>query len=260
MAIRTTIPRVLDACVSRAIVMPEARGRMRFLAGAAIVGLLAATTSGIGSAVAELTWEPVVIAAFGAGLIVQLVCIRAGVSPQRVSIGALLLNGAFLFTMSLIEVDLTWTQVNWLVMLPLVALLLDDFESPVAPSTGGRLFAAAIAGAALLGIATVVFHRVGWTLGVHEAEDAQTIAVSSAVDLTLFILSVTGLLVVQQFALRRAEREVERLRDLLPMCAWCRRLRDDDDTWVTVEQYVTSRGTTELSHGICPRCEQGLQA
>lgn len=257
MNIWAVVHRYLDALVSPTVVEPAARGRMRFLAGGAIVGLLAALPSAIGSGAAELTWQPVIITAYGACLVVQLASIRAGVSPQRSSVGALLLNGAFLFAMSLTSVELTWSQVNWLVLLPLIALLLDDFDSPVARPTGRRLFALASVGAAVLGLATVLFHRLGWTLGVPEPEHDQAFVVASAVDLVVFLVSVTGLLLVQQFALMRAEREVERLRDLLPMCAWCRRLRDDD-TWVTVEQYVATHQATGPSNTICPTCAQRL--
>lgn len=50
-----------------------------------------------------------------------------------------------------------------------------------------------------------------------------------------------------------AEREVEDLQDLLPMCAWCKQIRDDQGYWQKVEHYLGRRGTT-VTHGLCPRC------
>jgi hypothetical protein len=44
------------------------------------------------------------------------------------------------------------------------------------------------------------------------------------------------------------------LSGLLPICAYCKRIRDDKDYWREVEAYVRSRAPVEFSHGICPVC------
>jgi hypothetical protein len=46
------------------------------------------------------------------------------------------------------------------------------------------------------------------------------------------------------------------LSSLLPMCAWCRRVRDLDESWITLEAYLQERTDTRFSHGLCPDCEQ----
>jgi len=46
------------------------------------------------------------------------------------------------------------------------------------------------------------------------------------------------------------------LRDLLPMCASCHKIRDDKGYWSQVEQYLESHTQTTLTHGICPECLQ----
>ena len=48
------------------------------------------------------------------------------------------------------------------------------------------------------------------------------------------------------------QREVHQLKSLLPICSYCRRIRHDDDTWSSLEQYVGQH--TMLSHGLCPEC------
>jgi hypothetical protein len=55
--------------------------------------------------------------------------------------------------------------------------------------------------------------------------------------------------------LEAALEEVDRLQDLLPVCAWCRKVRDDHGLWQGVEGYLQAKGA-KLTHGICPRCQE----
>ncbi|MEE4382258.1 MAG: GAF domain-containing protein [Pseudomonadales bacterium] len=68
-------------------------------------------------------------------------------------------------------------------------------------------------------------------------------------------------LVVDQMQLRLVSTELaealERARvlgELIPVCAYCRRLRDDDQFWQSLELYVERNTGSRLSHGICPDC------
>lgn len=60
--------------------------------------------------------------------------------------------------------------------------------------------------------------------------------------------------------LRVAERilglqaEVRQLAGLLPICAYCKRIRDEDDSWLDLDHYVSQRTDASFSHGICPSC------
>lgn len=47
---------------------------------------------------------------------------------------------------------------------------------------------------------------------------------------------------------------VTRLQGLLPICAHCKRIRDDDGYWKSVERYLNEQLKTSFSHGICPKC------
>ncbi len=59
--------------------------------------------------------------------------------------------------------------------------------------------------------------------------------------------------------LQRALAEVQSLKEILPICSYCRKVRDDQDYWHTVEAYVAEHTGTQFSHGICPGCmEQHL--
>jgi DNA-binding response OmpR family regulator len=49
-------------------------------------------------------------------------------------------------------------------------------------------------------------------------------------------------------------REVQQLESLLPICAWCKSIRQDDGSWDTIETHLKRRGEVPLSHGVCPSC------
>lgn len=59
-------------------------------------------------------------------------------------------------------------------------------------------------------------------------------------------------------SLRRAHQEIVRLQEILPICASCKKIRDDDGFWVQVEKYLSERADLRFSHGICPDCIQKL--
>lgn len=49
-------------------------------------------------------------------------------------------------------------------------------------------------------------------------------------------------------------RELQQLEVLLPICSYCKRIRNDDESWESLESYIERRFETQLSHGICPDC------
>ena len=54
--------------------------------------------------------------------------------------------------------------------------------------------------------------------------------------------------------LQAALAEVQTLREILPICSYCRKIRDDENYWLTVEDYIGRHTATRFSHGICPHC------
>jgi PAS domain S-box-containing protein len=54
--------------------------------------------------------------------------------------------------------------------------------------------------------------------------------------------------------LRRALAEVKTLSGLLPICAWCHKIRDDQGYWNSVEEYMEHKTDAKFTHGICPEC------
>ncbi len=54
--------------------------------------------------------------------------------------------------------------------------------------------------------------------------------------------------------LQDALSKVKILNGLLPMCAWCRKVRDDRGYWKRVETYIEEHSDASFTHGICPEC------
>jgi len=59
--------------------------------------------------------------------------------------------------------------------------------------------------------------------------------------------------------LQEALKKVQVLEGLLPICAWCKRVRNDRGEWEQVERYVSRHSHATWSHGICPDCQKRLQ-
>jgi PAS domain S-box-containing protein len=67
---------------------------------------------------------------------------------------------------------------------------------------------------------------------------------------------------------KQAEKEIERLvlalqealagvtppRKILPICSYCRKIRDDENLWHTVEAYIARTMPAQFSHSVCPTC------
>lgn len=60
--------------------------------------------------------------------------------------------------------------------------------------------------------------------------------------------------------LETALAEVRTLSGFLPICAWCRKLRGDNDYWQSLEEYISQNTDARLTHGICPECAARLSA
>ena len=54
--------------------------------------------------------------------------------------------------------------------------------------------------------------------------------------------------------LKEALAEMKSMRAILPICSSCKRIRDDEDYWHSIEHYVAMHTPTMFSHGICPSC------
>lgn len=58
--------------------------------------------------------------------------------------------------------------------------------------------------------------------------------------------------------LKNAFNEIRQLKGILPICASCKKIRDDKGYWQQVEEYVRDRTDAEFSHSLCPECSELL--
>jgi DNA-binding response OmpR family regulator len=68
------------------------------------------------------------------------------------------------------------------------------------------------------------------------------------------VLGLQGRLADRVGELEKALAHIKQLHRLLPMCAYCKKIRDDQNYWQEVEGYLAVHADVRFSHGICPDC------
>lgn len=82
--------------------------------------------------------------------------------------------------------------------------------------------------------------------------------VRDAVEAHLALVAAMEELNKKNQELERTLNEVKTLQGLLPICAACKKIRDDKGYWSQIEEYVAERSEAQFSHGICPECAKTL--
>lgn len=54
--------------------------------------------------------------------------------------------------------------------------------------------------------------------------------------------------------LQKALAEVKQLKGILPICTYCKKIRDDEGYWHKVEEYIQQHSEADISHSLCPKC------
>lgn len=57
---------------------------------------------------------------------------------------------------------------------------------------------------------------------------------------------------------KQLTNQVETLSGLLPLCAWCKKVRNDSGYWEQIDKYITSHSNAALTHGVCPDCKKNF--
>ncbi len=87
--------------------------------------------------------------------------------------------------------------------------------------------------------------------------------------IAIFAIWTTAVLTLQKKALEeqrvselqeknRLLEETKILRGLLPICASCKKIRDDQGYWIQIESYIQNHSEAQFSHGICQECQEKL--
>lgn len=72
------------------------------------------------------------------------------------------------------------------------------------------------------------------------------------------MLALQGKLVAHVEELEGALSQVKVLQGMLPICSYCKSIRDDQDYWQAVESYIIKHSSVQFSHGICPNCYEKI--
>lgn len=58
--------------------------------------------------------------------------------------------------------------------------------------------------------------------------------------------------------LKRARDEIRTLHGIVPICANCKKIRDEQGTWHAIETYIKAHSEADFTHGVCPDCVRKL--
>jgi hypothetical protein len=83
-------------------------------------------------------------------------------------------------------------------------------------------------------------------------EDTWLLHLSSA-NLLIRVTVLSGFAWLVAHAARQ-RRHIQKLERLLPVCAWCKRIRDEQGGWQSLDGYLSEHSEMTFSHGICPDC------
>lgn len=97
---------------------------------------------------------------------------------------------------------------------------------------------------------------VGMFCGILRPEIAPAQEVAFNLLSTLLGMSADALATLRRT--RQLTSQIEALQNLLPVCAWCKKVRNDSGYWYQIEKYITAHSNTKITHGICPDCEKNF--
>ena len=60
--------------------------------------------------------------------------------------------------------------------------------------------------------------------------------------------------------LKKAMDEIKTLKGFIPICAWCKKIRNDEGYWEQLDIYIRKHSEAEFSHSICPKCKKKISS
>jgi hypothetical protein len=87
--------------------------------------------------------------------------------------------------------------------------------------------------------------------------DAPWTIFETAINASIRVVVLTGFAyLVDRIVIyeRELEKEVRILEGILPICSFCKKIRNKDGNWERLEQYIRAHSEAEFSHGMCPEC------
>ena len=101
-----------------------------------------------------------------------------------------------------------------------------------------------------------LINEFNWYLVVEQDEGRAIKNIFSTLIANLLICALVTIivLVLVAHAVSSYQKRIETLRGIVPICCYCKQIRDDKGYWNQVEAYISKYSDAEFSHGICPDC------
>ncbi len=98
----------------------------------------------------------------------------------------------------------------------------------------------------------------GWYMIVEQAEGQTTRPIINSLIINLAICGLVTALVLSlvTIVIRSYQKHLHTLQGIVPICSFCKQIRDDQGYWNQVEAYIAEHTDAEFSHGICPECQK----
>ena len=90
-------------------------------------------------------------------------------------------------------------------------------------------------------------------LGFHLHENSLRPLTDSLLNAGIRIAALVAFAILIDRVSRQA-REIRVLRGLLPVCAFCKKIRNEDQAWQPIESFITERSEASFTHTVCPEC------
>jgi len=116
--------------------------------------------------------------------------------------------------------------------------------------------------------AHATFHALRVVIAILAAQNnwtrtAAVLQVAGDLEVSFFMVALfVGLLIAhlqqQHEVLKQTRAELQTLSGLLPICAWCKKVRDDDGYWRQVDDYFCRHSNVRFTHGVCVDCVERI--
>jgi ABC-type nitrate/sulfonate/bicarbonate transport system substrate-binding protein len=136
------------------------------------------------------------------------------------------------------SIGATFVRSGMLSAIPSLDAFLFDYDPPVIPPWVWKSAGGALAIMALLTVLATRLHSMNRRLSAEIAEREV----------------IEANLRQSRDHLQQALSEVKTLKSILPICSFCKKIREDDGDWVVLERYISTHSGADFSHGICPEC------
>lgn len=204
---------------------------------------------------------PTILVTVGQGVLLIAARRTAGLSPERRRVAMI----ALLHAVALVGfVALNQAQSHFRTALNGIVWGGLALASSLFLRRGAPAFWRSIIAPATVFLLHATFHGVRTILAItfevrQQADAANVLGIFGDLEVAFFVVALYASLLVADLITRNAALEtalgqVRTLSGLLPICAWCSRIRDDEGYWKSVDDYLTSHSDATITHSICSEC------